>query len=243
MNLQAMLSPEDAIVCPPSPASSTTSSFSSSSSYVSGNASDSGSKGSPTADALQRGWVAPFLLHLHQMLRRENPKIIRWTDDGYSTYSREHFTRDNYSAMSLVKRQSKKSRKRPASDSAGDETEVKRVAAQPLQTAGERCKPILPRPGFVTMDSPMEAVQGTDSPMVTALPAPVQSFSPPALHWNGSSTGLFVHAPSASSPLFSLPVISPTRKVTGGCKLPSIHDLSFSNALSSNVGARPRWLA
>lgn len=283
MNLQAMLSPADVIVCPPSPAFSTTSSYSSS---ASSHASDSSSAtDSDTTDALKRGWVAPFLLHLHQMLRRESPKIIRWTDDGVafqildkqamteqilpryfknknfasfqrqlnyfgfrkwskarahsSTYSREHFTRDNYSAMSLVKRQSKKSRKRPVSGSASDEPEAKRAAPQPQWAASETCKPILPRPNSAAMDFTMEAVEVPASPEVSSLPMPVESYSPVATPWHTS----FVLAPSAPSSLFSLPVISPTRKVASGCKLPSIHDLSFASALSSTASGRPQWLA
>jgi len=282
MNLKAMLSAEDAAVpehaqCPPSPASSTTSSSSS-------DASES--------DPLKRGWVAPFLLHLHQMLRRENPKIIRWTEDGiafqildkeamtnqilpryfknknfasfqrqlnyfgfrkwnkaraqFSTYSREHFTRDNYGDMSLVKRQSKKSRKRPASGSI-EEQDAKRPAVQSYWVSGDKCKPILPRPGTATTEgvpvaSAPAAPQQVASPVMTAA-APVESISPAPKTWSAPSFDLLVRAPPASNPLFTLPVISPARKVTSGCKLPSIHDLSFSSALNSNAALRPRWLA
>lgn len=295
MNLHEMLSPVgDAVgvMCPPSPASSTTSTSTSSSSV---NNSDSSSDAATDADALKRGWVAPFLLHLHQMLRRENPKIIRWTDDGvafqildkqamteqilpryfknknfasfqrqlnyfgfrkwskaraqHSTYSREHFTRDDYGAMSLVKRQSKKSRKRPASGSAGDEQAAKRATPASAWVAADKCKPILPRPGSVAADaasdSSSESPSAAVSPAVSALPTPsLESFSPLTKPWAAPPSGLFVHAPSPSTPLFSLPVISPTRKVASGCKLPSIHDLSFSSVLaSSNGGARPCWLA
>jgi len=278
MNVQDILSPQDAASinevaqCPPSPASSTTSSSSSDS---------SSSSSSNESDPLKRGWVAPFLLHLHQMLRRENPKIIRWTDDGvafqildkdamtnqilpryfknknfasfqrqlnyfgfrkwskaraeYPTYSREHFTRDNYGAMSLVKRQSKKSRKRPASGGVEEEQDVKRQAVHSYWIPSDKCKPILPRP-----DAAVEAAPSSVTPVV-----PVEAMSPVPKVWAAPSTELFVRAPPASSnPVFSLPVISPTRKVTNGCKLPSIHDLSFSSALTTSTAVvRPRWLS
>ncbi|GAB9464348.1 Hsf-type dna-binding protein [Globisporangium polare] len=291
MNLQAMLSSDDAVVasthaqCPASPATSTTSSSSSSSSLSENSESD----------PLKRGWVAPFLLHLHQMLRRENPKIIRWTDDGiafqildkeamtnqilpryfknknfasfqrqlnyfgfrkwskarapFSTYSREHFTRDNYGDMSLVKRQSKKSRKRPASESVDEQQQdAKRAAVQPYWASGDKCKPILPRPGASATEvtpSPVPVPQQVASPVMVVAAAPVESISPAAKTWSAPSFGgLLVRAPAASNPLFTLPVISPARKVANGCKLPSIHDLSFSSALNSeNAGLRPRWLA
>uniref|UniRef100_K3W6W9 HSF-type DNA-binding domain-containing protein n=1 Tax=Globisporangium ultimum (strain ATCC 200006 / CBS 805.95 / DAOM BR144) TaxID=431595 RepID=K3W6W9_GLOUD len=239
-----------------------------------------GDTSSSESDSLKRGWVAPFLLHLHQMLRRENPKIIRWTDDGvafqildkdamtnqilpryfknknfasfqrqlnyfgfrkwskarakYPTYSREHFTRDNYGAMSLVKRQSKKSRKRPAAGSIDSEQDAKRPAVQSYWIPSEKCKPILPRP-----DASVEAARAP------AAVVPVeQTMSPIPKVWAAPSSDLLVRAPPATNPLFNLPVISPTRKVASGCKLPSIHDLSFSNALTStNAAMRPRWLA
>lgn len=287
MNLQAMLSSDDTVVtahaqCPASPATSTTSSSSSTSSLSENSESD----------PLKRGWVAPFLLHLHQMLRRENPKIIRWTEDGiafqildkeamtnqilpryfknknfasfqrqlnyfgfrkwskarapFSTYSREHFTRDNYGDMSLVKRQSKKSRKRPAADSVDEQQNAKRPAVQSYWASGDKCKPILPRPGASATEAtnaPAPVPQQVASPVMMA--APVESLSPVQKAWSTPSFGgLLVRAPAASNALFTLPVISPARKVASGCKLPSIHDLSFSSALNSdNAGLRPRWLA
>lgn len=260
MNVQDILSHDTvAPVCPPSPALSVASSTSSSASSAS----------TEQNSELKRGWVAPFLLHLHQMLRRESAKIIRWTEDGlafqilnkdtltnevlpryfknknfasfqrqlnyfgfrkwnkarsqFPTYSREHFTRDNYSEMSLVKRQSKKSRKRSASSlsSSDEEQTVKRPAVQSYWISSDKCKPILPRP-----DESTPTMETTAPSLPSIWTAPV------------SSTGLFIMPPSQQAH-FNLPVISPTRKVASGCKLPSIHDLSVSSALS----ARPRWLA
>ncbi|OWZ20034.1 HSF-type DNA-binding protein [Phytophthora megakarya] len=230
MNVQDLLS--EAAEWPPSPAMSVSSCSSSSSS---------------SSDAPKRGWVAPFLLHLHKMLRDEDSKIIRWAEDGlafqildkeamtaqilpkyfknknfssfqrqlnyfgfrkwskaraqFPTYSREHFTRDNFSDMALVKRQSKKSRKRKASSD--EEQPSKRAAVLPA-FASEKCKPILP------------------------APAPYQT-SPP-MH---------------PAPAFSLPVLSPTRKISSGYKLPSIRELSLSSAMpyAAFGPIRPRLMA
>jgi hypothetical protein len=247
MNVQDLLSSEAAPVCPPSPATSVAS-------YSSTSSSDD--------SAPKRGWVAPFLLHLHQMLRREDTKIIRWAEDGlafqildkeamtsqilpkyfknknfasfqrqlnyfgfrkwskaraqFATYSREHFTRDNYSEMSLVKRQSKKSRKRKSS-TADEQQPAKRAAVSSTGVvAGDKCKPILPRPG------------ATAAPAVASpLPCLPRAMSP-TMH-----------------PVFSLPVLSPARKVNGGFKLPSIRELSLASALPySAIGPiRPRLMA
>lgn len=230
-----------------------------------------------TNDMLKRGWIAPFLLHLHQMLRREGQKIIRWTEDGiafqildkdaltnqvlpkyfknknfasfqrqlnyfgfrkwskaraeFPTYSRDHFTRDNYSAMSLVKRQSKKSRKRPAPER-DEEKHAKRPAVQPTWTGADRCKPILPRP---------EDQDVLSSPVELPVASSLGSISP---------LSKFVAAPTLPNPFMvhpaphnSIPVISPTRKIPTGCKLPSLRELSVSNALLSNVASRSCWLS
>ncbi|RLN60957.1 hypothetical protein BBJ28_00002658 [Nothophytophthora sp. Chile5] len=277
MNVQDLLSQEEAApattACPASPATSIASCSSASSDV-------SSSSSSTSCDSVKRGWVAPFLLHLHQMLRRENPKIIRWAEDGlafqildkeamtnqilpkyfknknfssfqrqlnyfgfrkwskarsqFPTYSREHFTRDNYGAMSLVKRQSKKSRKRKdapstssSSSSCCQEQPAKRAAAQSAYwIASDKCKPILPRPDATPESSPTTAPVQVD--------APAEVFQLPRMS-----------IPVMNSSVFSLPVISPTRKVNGGYKLPSIRDLSLSSALScSPIGPiRPRLLA
>ncbi|GMF15881.1 unnamed protein product [Phytophthora fragariaefolia] len=247
MNVQDLLTPETAPECPPSPATSVCSSSSSTSSIE---------------EAPKRGWVAPFLLHLHQMLRRENPKIIRWAEDGlafqildkeamtaqilpkyfknknfssfqrqlnyfgfrkwskaraqFPTYSREHFTRDNYSEMSLVKRQSKKSRKRKAS--AEEQQPAKRAAVSPANwAAAEKCKPILPRPGTAI------------EPAVVSPP----QYQPHVL------------SPLMQPSVFNLPVLSPARKANSGYKLPSIRELSLSSAMPySAIGPiRPRLMA
>lgn len=270
MNVLDMLSPEadeQQVVCPPSPAMSTASSASTNSS------SDDGS------DAMKRGWVAPFLLHLHQMLRRENPRVIRWAEDGkafeildkealthqilpryfknknfasfqrqlnyfgfrkwskarsqFPTYSREHFTRDNYDEMALVKRQSKKSRKRKASTAGDEQEQSKRPAVQPYWVSSDKCKPILPRP-----ESAGELVATPPSVAVCAPAEPVQSSPMPSM-WLPASG---IRVPSA--PLPSLPVISPTRKLTSSFKLPSIHELPSLSSGFSPIGAiRPRLMA
>ncbi|KAG6977581.1 hypothetical protein JG688_00000181 [Phytophthora aleatoria] len=228
MNVQDLLSSESAPECPPSPTTSVESCSSASS------------------DTPKRGWVAPFLLHLHQMLRREDPRIIRWTEDGmafqildkeamttqilpkyfknknfssfqrqlnyfgfrkwskaraqFPTYSREHFTRDKFNEMSLVKRQSKKSRKRKAADE--EQQPAKRAAVAAPNYGVEKCKPILPRPGTAT------------------IVAPTLSYQPRVMS-----------PPMHPAPVFSLPVLSPTRKINSGYKLPSIRELSLSGAL------------
>ncbi|KAL3673615.1 hypothetical protein V7S43_001314 [Phytophthora oleae] len=251
MNVQDLLSSEVAPECPPSPTmsvcSSSSSTFSSSSEV-----------------APKRGWVAPFLLHLHQMLRREDPKIIRWAEDGmafrildkdamatqilpkyfknknfssfqrqlnyfgfrkwskaraqFPTYSREHFTRDNFSEMSLVKRQSKKSRKRKAT--ADEEQQPAKRVAMASATFAEKCKPILPRPTAITPE--------------VIVAAPVMSYQP-------QITSPPMHPATA----FSVPVLSPARKMNSGYKLPSIRELSLSSALPyAAIGPiRPRLMA
>ncbi|EEY65782.1 HSF-type DNA-binding protein, putative [Phytophthora infestans T30-4] len=239
MNVQDLLSSEAAPECPPSPATSVD---------------------SCSSDTPKRGWVAPFLLHLHQMLRREDPRVIRWSEDGmafqildkeamtthilpkyfknknfssfqrqlnyfgfrkwskaraqFPTYSREHFTRDNFSEMSLVKRQSKKSRKRKAADE--EQQPAKRAALAVANYGVEKCKPILPRPGTTTT-------------MAAALSYQPRIVSPP-MH---------------PAPVFSLPDLSPTRKLISGYKLPSIRELSLSSALPyTAIGSiRPRLMA
>ncbi|KAK1948297.1 Heat stress transcription factor C-1b [Phytophthora citrophthora] len=225
----------------------------------------SSASSSSSETAPKRGWVAPFLLHLHQMLRREDSKIIRWAEDGmafqildkdamatqilpkyfknknfssfqrqlnyfgfrkwskaraqFPTYSREHFTRDNFSEMSLVKRQSKKSRKRKA-NADEEQLSAKRVALAST-TFAEKCKPILPRPTAV-------------SPEVIVA-APIMSYQQPKS----------LSPPMHPASTFSLPVLSPTRKVNSGYKLPSIRELSLSSAMPyTAIGPiRPRLMA
>lgn len=251
MNVKDLLTCEAAPVCPASPAMPVHS------------CSSTSSDSSSSSNEAKRGWVAPFLLHLHQMLRREDPKIIRWAEDGmafqildkeamtsqilpkyfknknfssfqrqlnyfgfrkwskaraqFPTYSREHFTRDNYSEMSLVKRQSKKSRKRKAASD--EEQPAKRAAVPPTNWAvGEKCKPILPRPGAI-----QEA----------AVAAPAQ-YQPRVMS-----------PPMHPAPMFSLPVLSSARKVNSGYKLPSIREMPLSNAMPyAAIGPiRPRLMA
>lgn len=266
MNVLDMLSPAAEAPsplepeCPPSPATSTAS-------YSSVESASSGA----ATEAAKRGWVAPFLLHLHQMLRRENPRVIRWTSDGLAfeildkdalthqilpryfknknfasfqrqlnyfgfrkwskarsqlpTYSREHFTRDKYDDMALVKRQSKKSRKRKAGSSlvdGADEPSAKRTAVAATQTAqaywisSDKCKPILPRP---------EAAAKAD--------AVLEASHVPAL---------WLPAPMAASE--PLPVLSPTHPAATGFKLPSIRELPTMASAFAPIGViRPRVFA
>ncbi|CAI5743901.1 unnamed protein product [Peronospora destructor] len=252
MNVHDLLTDETNTMCPVSSATSVYSSSSSMSSDLS--SSLSGKK---------RGWVAPFLLHLHQLLRREDSKIIRWAEDGTSfqildkeamtsqilpkyfknknfssfqrqlnyfgfrkwskaraqfpTYSREHFKRDSFSEMSLVKRQSKKSRKRKTAS--GEEMPAKRAAVQPTDRAvSDKFTPILPR---------------SDSNPKTAMAASTQNKPR-------------IMSPSMQPvPLFSLSMLSPSRQVNSGYKLPSIRELSLSSAMPyADVGSiRPRLMA
>ncbi|TMW60563.1 hypothetical protein Poli38472_000605 [Pythium oligandrum] len=271
MNVEQILSSEGSC--------SETEQFASPASPSASSASDSSSNPTAiTSEMLKRGWIAPFLLHLHQMLRRENPSIIRWTEDGmafqildkeavtnqilpkyfknknfasfqrqlnyfgfrkwskaraeYPTYSREHFTRDNYSAMSLVKRQSKKSRKRKASDSSVEETSAKRAAVD--WASSERCKPILPRPDAEMIHhaavSPLQHVQaapllGSISPVSKVMMTP-NVFNPFTI--------------SQPSPVPMIPALSATRKITTGCKLPSLRELSAAGALLTDIATQPR---
>ncbi|GLD91599.1 hypothetical protein PINS_up000132 [Pythium insidiosum] len=283
MNVADMLSSAAPISCeetPASPSSSVTGSTSSA---------DASSGSSVTSEMLKRGWIAPFLLHLHQMLRRESTSIIRWTEDGlafqildkvamteqvlpkyfknknfasfqrqlnyfgfrkwskaraeFPTYSREHFSRDNYSAMSLVKRQSKKSRKRKASDSVV-ETETKRHASQSLWISSDRCKPILPRPDLPE-NQQMSPIAVTPTTNVVAAPQ-VGDLSPLSKTWalpSGPNPFLYSPPMPVLPSLASIPALSPTRKIPSGCKLPSLRELSVTSALLSDVTVRPCWLA
>lgn len=275
MNVVDMLSTDG--LAPPSPSTSVNGSTTSADSAVS-------SPTTVTNDMLKRGWIAPFLLHLHQMLRRESTKIIRWTEDGiafqildkealteqvlpkyfknknfasfqrqlnyfgfrkwakvraeYPTYARDHFTRDNYSAMSLVKRQSKKSRKRKAFETA-EETDAKRPSVQPTWTANDRCKPILPRPDAgLHIHQP----QQLGSPQDVAQLALPGSISPLGKLWTAPalSSPLSISSPLSQSPI---PAISSARKIQSGCKLPSLRELSASGALLASSTPRPCWLA
>ncbi|KAJ0394107.1 hypothetical protein P43SY_007495 [Pythium insidiosum] len=288
MNVADMLSSAVAMPSDEVPASPTSSATGSTSST---DASSSGS--SVTSEMLKRGWIAPFLLHLHQMLRRESASIIRWTEDGlafqildkvamteqvlpkyfknknfasfqrqlnyfgfrkwskaraeFPTYSREHFSRDNYSAMSLVKRQSKKSRKRKASDSSVEVESNKRHAAQGLWISSDRCKPILPRPDVVVASEPQHLSPLAMTPTATmpALP-PTGDISPLAKAWaTPAAPNPFLYSPPTPvlPSLASIPALSPTRKIPSGCKLPSLRELSASGALLSDVAVRPCWLA
>ncbi|RQM18267.1 hypothetical protein DD237_000088 [Peronospora effusa] len=250
MNVHDLLTDEANTMCPLSPATSV---------YSSSSSSDSSS----SLSGEKRGWVAPFLLHLHQLLRREDSKIIRWAEDGmafqildkeamtsqilpkyfknknfssfqrqlnyfgfrkwskaraqFPTYSREHFKRDNFSEMSLVKRQSKKSRKRKiASD---EEMPAKRAAVQPIDWAvNVKFTPILPRP-ISNPKAAMAAYTQKKPRIISPLMQPV--------------------------PLCSLPMLSPSRKMNSGYKLPSIRELSLSSAmLYADVGPiRTRLMA
>uniref|UniRef100_A0AAV1T6J5 HSF-type DNA-binding domain-containing protein n=1 Tax=Peronospora matthiolae TaxID=2874970 RepID=A0AAV1T6J5_9STRA len=246
MDVKCLLSSETAaLACP---ASSTTSVLSAS---------------SMSSNEVKRGWVAPFLLHLHQMLRREDSTIVRWAENGmafqildkdamtslvlpkyfknknfssfqrqlnyfgfrkwskarapFPTYSREHFTRDNYNQMSLVKRQSKKSHKR-------------RVASNPKPPATSGA--VLPSTKGIASakgSQPILSHLGVD-PETVIIPVPqLQS-------WVMSPT---------IAPAFLFPVLSPTRKMNSSSKLPSIRELSLSSAMShAGIGQiRPRLLA
>uniref|UniRef100_M4C0H9 HSF-type DNA-binding domain-containing protein n=1 Tax=Hyaloperonospora arabidopsidis (strain Emoy2) TaxID=559515 RepID=M4C0H9_HYAAE len=242
MDVKHLLSSETAaLVCP---ASSTTSVLSAS---------------STSSNKVKRGWVAPFLLHLHQMLRREDSTIIRWAENGiafqildkeamaslvlpkyfknknfssfqrqlnyfgfrkwskarapFPTYSREHFTRDDYNQMSLVKRQSKQFRKR-------------RVASdtKPSAISGT----IVLSTKAIASDKGSQHL-GVD-PETVIIPVPqLQSC---------------VVSPTIA-PAFLFPVLSPTRKMNSSSKLPSIRELSLSSVMShAGIGqTRPRLLA
>ncbi|OQS01667.1 HSF-type DNA-binding protein [Achlya hypogyna] len=193
-------------------------------------------------DACKRGWVAPFLLHLHQMLRRESPQIIRWTVDGkafeildkatmtekilpkyfrnknfasfqrqlnyfgfrkwsksramHSTYSRDHFTRDNFDDLVYVKRQSKSSKKKEE----------------------------------LTDKSDMES--DASSPVLMALPTPTLTMSPHSVSFVLSSNdedSTEDEAPRAvpANTHFSVPALSETRQTSPlhVIRLPSLHQM------------------
>ncbi|KDO29268.1 hypothetical protein SPRG_05448 [Saprolegnia parasitica CBS 223.65] len=212
-------------------------------------------------EACKRGWVAPFLLHLHQMLRRESPQIIRWTLDGkafeildkatmtekilpkyfrnknfasfqrqlnyfgfrkwsksramHSTYSREHFTRDNFDELVYVKRQSKSSKK--AKDESS--TDMESDPSSPVVMA-------LPSP--VIPAAPLSPVTGSLSPHSVSF---VLS--------NGDDDL------PASKPLFnthfSVPALSETRQTSPlhHIRLPSLHQMVPSMATSWSPSSSP----
>lgn len=233
---------------------------------------------SSTSDVLERGWIAPFLLHLHQLLRRESDKIVQWTADGkafqildkealtnnilpkyfknknfasfqrqlnyfgfrkwsksrapYSTYSREHFTRDNYSAMSLVKRQSKKSGKRKCEEII-DKKDNKRPALPSVWTIGDRCKPIRPRPELLSCSEHSKPIQ----PTIVDLTIPIAS------SWTRTYPIVVPRSYVKESTLPTIPVLSAARQVPSGCKLPSIRELPMTGMLLCGMTTRPQWLA
>ncbi|CEG35848.1 hsf-type dna-binding [Plasmopara halstedii] len=241
MKVQDLLSEDTA---PLSPTTSTTSCSSASSTPV------------------KRGWVAPFLLHLHQMLRHEDSRVIRWAEDGmafqildkhvmttqilpkyfknknfasfqrqlnyfgfrkwskaralFPTYGREHFTRDNFSEMSLVRRQCKKSRKRKYDEKLPP---AKRTAVLLSSCGIERCTRILPRPD-----------------------AAVGNFVMPPIPQ--SHKAQLVTPPVHPAPNFSLPRLSLALPMNTDNKLPSIRELSQSGALPHMVigPLRPRLI-
>ncbi|OQS02578.1 HSF-type DNA-binding protein [Thraustotheca clavata] len=212
-------------------------------------------------DACKRGWVAPFLLHLHQMLRRESPQIIRWTLDGkafeildkktmtekilpkyfrnknfasfqrqlnyfgfrkwsksramYSTYSREHFTRDNFDDLVYVKRQSKSNKK------------------------------VVPKEDITTDKSDVD-MESDASPIMMALPSPKitpsSPMSPHSVSFMLSNEEFDVQEvvnkpPLPFNTLFSVPALSETRQTSPAhhIRLPSLHQIvpSLSRCPSS----------
>ncbi|KAH9104230.1 hypothetical protein LEN26_015107 [Aphanomyces euteiches] len=215
-------------------------------------------------EACKRGWVAPFLLHLHQMLRREPPHIIRWTADGkafeildkktmtekvlpkyfrnknfasfqrqlnyfgfrkwsksramYSTYSREHFTRDNFDELVYVKRQSKK---KSSKDESSDKSDVDMDESSSTETSFSSSSPSTSPSLDAQPDIALPAQTLLDMQhMDTSTHSPVQ---------------LSRVAPMPFS--FSLPALSEMRQTSPhiGLRLPSIHQIVPSMHSSSSV--------
>ncbi|KAF0694412.1 Aste57867_14709 [Aphanomyces stellatus] len=224
-------------------------------------------------EACKRGWVAPFLLHLHQMLRRESHHIIRWTADGkafeildkktmtekilpkyfrnknfasfqrqlnyfgfrkwsksramYSTYSREHFTRDNFDELVFVKRQSKKKCSKDDGgseeksdvdmDDASSSTDASAVGSSPAKTLPSSAE-----------SSPLCVSQVAIPPMDMTFPAQtlveMQHMTPSA---SAPQHSLMTPVPLSFNAHFSLPALSEMRQISphGGMRLPSIHQI------------------
>jgi hypothetical protein len=177
---------------------------------------------------------------------------------AYPTYSREHFTRDDYDAMSLVKRQSKKSRKRKASSSSVSEDGTfcsKRptlLESQWSSKDNDNCKRILPKSfSSSSMDSTSDS-DSLDSSSLYNYPIvplnridPVAPVPPVVPFVTVPQLEVLVNQSILHRPI---PVISPNRKVPSGFKLPSLHELPLANSgciiAPMNAPAyRPQWLS
>ncbi|ETW01799.1 hypothetical protein H310_06377 [Aphanomyces invadans] len=219
-------------------------------------------------EACKRGWVAPFLLHLHQMLRRESPQIIRWTPNGkafeildkttmtekilpkyfrnknfasfqrqlnyfgfrkwsksramHSTYSRDHFTRDNFDELVYVKRQSK--RKSGGTESSDKSDIDMEEASNSTELNSLMSSPIKTQPAV----SSNLRISSLLSPDIDTAPTnPAQSLVDLQQGCGAKET----HSPSAlpcvNAPRFSLPSLSEFRQNSPqvGMRLPSLHQI------------------
>ncbi|KAF0747424.1 hypothetical protein AaE_007734 [Aphanomyces astaci] len=229
------------------------------------------SKGFPIPmqmEACKRGWVAPFLLHLHQMLRRESPQIVRWTSDGkafeiidkatmtekilpkyfrnknfasfqrqlnyfgfrkwsksramHSTYSRDHFTRDNFDELVFVKRQSKRKGGNDSSDKSDidmDEsvTDVGALTSSPTKS------PVVSSPLLMSSLLSPE-VDATHSHPAQTLVDMHQGFSAAA---SEMPTPSMANSALSINARFSLPALSELRQISpnGRMRLPSLYQI------------------
>ncbi|RLN49454.1 hypothetical protein BBJ29_000089 [Phytophthora kernoviae] len=241
MNVRDLLSSDEEVpMCPPSPATSTIS--------CSSESSDSSAFETP-----KRGWVAPFLLHLHQMLRRENTKIIRWAEDGmaFQILDKEaltnqilpkYFKNKNFSSFQRqlnyfgFRKWSKArsqfptySREHFARDNYSEMSLVKRQSKKSRKrknsSASEEEQPTKRTviPSSYVANESCKPILPRPGASVESSPAPVQ-YQPS-------------HMPRVMSPpmnpmVFGIPVLSPARKMHNGFKLPSIHELSLSSTQS-----------
>lgn len=149
-----------------------------------------------------------------------------------STYSREHFTRDNIEELALVKRQSKKSKKaRDAKERAYDEEPIRKRSSSGEETGSPRkCPRILPKVGASSRamvdshtSSPLFAHGSSRSPCSQGvMMGQVQSGS----YVGMGGPPLYAFIPQGAGSTY-LPPLSPQREEERtNFKLPPLHKLT-----------------
>ncbi|CAI5711941.1 unnamed protein product [Hyaloperonospora brassicae] len=246
MDVKHLLSSETPLECHTSP---TTSAFSVSSTCV-----------TSSPNEANRGWVAPFLLHLHQMLRREDSAIVRWAADGLafqildkqamtSLVLPKYFKNKNFSSFQRqlnyfgFRKWSKArapfptySREYFTRDNYNQMALVKRQSKKFRQRRVAAGTPVP-----ATCRAGVQSTAASASDRCHALLPHTRADPATAVTWMSQSR---VMSPTMA-PAFVLPVLSPTRKMNSSSKLPSIRDLPLSRAMShAGTGlTRPRLLA
>ena len=243
MDVKHLLSSETPLECPTSP---TTSVFSVSSTCI-----------TSIPNEAKRGWVAPFLLHLHQMLRREDSAIVRWAADGlaFQTLDKQamtslvlpkYFKNKNFSSFQrqLNYFGFRKWSKARAPFPTYSREYFTRDNYYQMALVKRQSKKLHKR--RVAAGTPVPAtcgagVQSSGSDRCHALSPHPRANPATTVTWMSQSR---VMSPTMA-PTFVLPVLSPTRKMNSSFKLPSIRDLPLSSAMSpAGIGpTRPRLLA